>query len=97
MSEARGSTNRAVLIQTVILVLTLLGIAIAADRRVTVVEDKLSAEVATRVDQNCKHDVILEKLVAGQEFLTANQSKVEAILSIIQKQYEFEVNKGLRK
>jgi hypothetical protein len=82
--------NRAILIQTIILVVTLLSIAIAADRRVTVVEDNLRSEVEVRKTINKQHDAVLEKLQSNEQKVIENQARVAALLEVVVQRHSLE-------
>jgi hypothetical protein len=90
MNESRGSTNKAVLVQTIILVITLLSIAVAADRRVTSVEGALAAEKAVREVVDKQYGEILKQLQHNQNLTIENQARVTALVDKIEKRHDNE-------
>jgi cytochrome c biogenesis factor len=82
--------NFGIALQTIILVITLIGIAVSADRRVTVVEEQLKAEVAVRNNAVIKHEAIIAKLQENEERLIENQARVMAILEVMDKRHTIE-------
>lgn len=89
MAETKKK-NWGLIIQTIILVVTLIGIAISADRRVTVVEDTLATETELRKIADANVETILEKLQSNEQKVIENQARVTALLEVTMKRHELE-------
>ena len=82
------STNRAVILQTLALIVTLVGLAIAAERRITTIEVKSNLETQARVDQDKALYEAIVKLQDATSSLSVNQVRVATILDSIEKRHD---------
>lgn len=84
------SSNRAVVLQTAALIITLLGLAVAAERRITTIEVKSAQEVSARVEQD---KMMLEaiRMIQDQNRVTnENQIKIATIIERIERRHDIE-------
>jgi len=82
------STNKAVILQTLALIVTLVGLAIAAERRITTIEVKTALETQARVDQDQAMLEAIRKLQDATSKLSENQVRVVTILDSIEKRHD---------
>lgn len=76
----RSILNKAVVLQTIALIVTLIGLAIAAERRITTIEVKTSIETQARVDQERAMLEAIQKLQDQTRALSESQVRVVTIL-----------------
>lgn len=81
------STNKAVILQTIALIITLVGLAIAAERRITTIEVKTTMETQARIDQDRAMLEAIQKLQDATSRLSENQVRVVTILDGIEKRH----------
>jgi uncharacterized protein YbcI len=82
------STNKAVILQTIALIITLVGLAIAAERRITTIEVKTTLETQARVDQDKAMIDAIQKLQDETTKLSNNQVRVVTLLDEIEKRHD---------
>jgi hypothetical protein len=84
------TSNMAIVLQTVALIITLISLAVAADRRITIIEVKTATEIQARVTQD---QVILDAIQRLQDVtksLSENQVRAITILDVIDKRHALE-------
>jgi hypothetical protein len=86
----RSILNKAVVLQTIALIVTLIGLAIAAERRITTIEVKTSIETQARVDQERAMLEAIQKLQDQTRALSESQVRVVTILDEMNKRLALE-------
>jgi hypothetical protein len=97
MTEVEAKSNhRSILLQTIILVITLFGMAIAADRRVTTVENSLKAEVEIRQINTRQHEDRIKAIESVQASSVANETRLITLIEVIEKRHTLEDQQRVR-
>lgn len=84
------TSNKAIVLQTIALIVTLVGLAIAAERRITTIEVKTAIETQARVDQDRAMLEAIQRLQDQTKMLSENQVKVVTLLDSIDKRHYLE-------
>ena len=79
------TSTKAIIIQTVALIITLIGFAIAAERRLTTIEVQSANETQIRAQADAYLLESIKKLQDKTELLSENQVRVATILDVIDK------------
>ncbi len=80
-------TNKAIFLQTIAVVLSLVGIAIAFEHRVTIVEERTRVEAQQRVAADTVMLRLIEKLQDSNATALQNQARVITLLDVIDKRH----------
>lgn len=90
MASKTISSNKAVILQTIALIVTLVGLAIAAEKRITTIEVKTAQEIQARLEQDNAMLSAIQKLQDVTSKLSENQVRVVTILETIDKRHNLE-------
>lgn len=93
MKNKNVSSNRAITIQTIMLVVTLVGIAMAAERRLTAHEVQMKAETEVRQRIDSDHAQLIKSLQDAQIRVIENQARVITLLEVVDKRHSLEDSK----
>lgn len=77
------AANKAIVIQTIALIITLIGLAIAAERRITTVEIKTENEIQIRAQADASLLDAIQKLQTETKELSQSQVRIVTILDVI--------------
>jgi hypothetical protein len=80
------SNTKAIFWQTIALILTIVGLWVAAEHRVTIAEEKISAVEHQQLILGKQNEIFVEKI----ENLSANQVKMVTLLDVIDKRHSLE-------